>query len=150
MAILNRTLPRSRAKAAAETPRLRLRPVLLISGVALTIIAVLQVVQTSQATTANFAIQDLAQQRLELQAQVRQLEAEVAGLSSLTRIEAEAKRLGLEQPQGTEAVEVNVAWAGASVDRLPTRYALEEQAPPVEEDADSPWWRDLLDHLPFN
>ena len=109
----------------------------------------LQIVQTSEATTASFGIQALEQEKLELGAQVRQLEAEVAGLSSLARIEQEAKRLGLVKPQAVRSVDVNVAWDGASIERLPTRYSPDEHAQSEEAEQGSSWWRDLLGLLPF-
>jgi hypothetical protein len=114
------------------------------------VIGLLQIIQTSQATTANYQIQKLEQQKLELGAQVQQLEAEVAGLSSITRIEAESNRMGLQKPQAVQAVEVNVPVEDASVNHLPTRFAPEVQAEPKASGGDSPWWRDLLRRLPFN
>lgn len=113
------------------------------------IIGLLQIIQTSEATTRTFAIERLEQEKLETGAEVRQLEAEVAGLSSLARIEAEAKRLGLVQPLSVQSVEVNVPADETAVDQLPTRYQpVEQQAEETEQDA--PWWRDLLGLLPFN
>ena len=114
------------------------------------VIGLLQIVQTSRATTANFEIQGLEQQKLELGAQVRQLEAEVAGLSSLSRIEGEAKRLGLVKPQTVQAVEVNVAAEEAPLNRLPTRFLPAEAEQLEDAGGDSSWWRDLLQVLPFN
>ena len=128
---------------------MRLGQVLAVTAVAVVIIGLLQIVQTSQATTRTFEIQKLEQEKLEVGAQVRQLEAEVAGLSSLARIEGEAKRLGLVKPQSVQAVEVNVPWAGAALDRLPTRFSPGEQQA-EETGQDAPWWRDLLGLLPFN
>lgn len=146
MAVLNRTLAPPKPKTSTA---LRVGPILLVAGASIIIIGLLRVVQTSQATTANFAVQELQQEKLELETSVRQIEAEVAGLSSLARIEREAKRLGLVTPAAYESVDVNVAWEAAG-ERLPTRFAPEES-----EEADgghpdgSPWWRDLLRHLPF-
>jgi len=113
------------------------------------IIGLLQIVQTSQATTATFEIQRLEQEKLAVGAQVGQLEAEVASLSSLARIEGEAKRLGLVKPQSVQAVEVNVPVEEAGLDQLPTRYSAEEQQA-EETKQDTALWRDLLGLLPFN
>ena len=146
MAVLNRTIARTRPKAA-PTAGLHPGPVLLIAAAAIVIIGLLQVVQTSEATTKSFAIQRLEQDKLELEASVRELEADVAALSSLARIEQEARRLGLKPPEAREAVEVNVAWPGADAP-LPTRFVPEgEEAGPAGED--SSWWQDLLRLLPF-
>ena len=68
---------------------------MLIAVAALVIVGLLRVVQTSQATTAGFAVQALQQDKLEVETALRQLEADVGLLSSLERIEREALRLGL-------------------------------------------------------
>lgn len=146
MAVLNRTLAPPKPKATAA---LRVGPILLVAGASIIIIGLLRVVQTSQATTANFAVQELQQEKLELETSVRQLEADVAGLSSLARIEREAKRLGLVPPAAYASVDVNVAWEAAG-ERLPTRFAPEETNEAGGGDLDgSPWWQDVLRHLPF-
>jgi len=146
--VVNRSLARSGGKAA---PALRVMPVLLIAGAAIVVIGLLQVVQTSEATTASFAIQRLEQRRLELEASVRGLEADVAALSSLERIDREAARLGLAPPSAQETIEVNVPWSGAEEDWLPSRFAPagEEQAGENGSSGGPAWWDGLLDLLPF-
>ena len=146
MAVLNRTAVRAQPKS---TTALRLAPVLLAAGGAIVVIALLQVVQTSQATTTSFAIQRLERQRLEVEANVRQLEAEVSALSSLPRIQWEAKRLGLQPPRERTSVEVNVAWPAADRGRLPSRFAPVEDEEAQVDGQGSSWWRDLLQLLPF-
>ena len=147
MAVLNRTLVRAKPKAR---PALRLRPTLLTAGAAIVIIALLQVIQTSEATTASFNIQRLEQRHLELRLSVEQLQAEVAGLSSLSRIEQEATRLGLVAPKDQETVAVNVPWPGAEEDQLPTRFAPAGQSEEERSSGDgSAWWQDPLGLLPF-
>lgn len=128
---------------------MRLGPILAVTAFVIVIIGLLQIVQTSQATTRTFAIQRLEQEKLEIGAQVRQLEAEVAGLSSIARIEGESKRLGLVKPESVQAVEVNVPEEDAGLNQLPTRYSAEQQQT-EETEQDAPWWRDLLGLLPFN
>ena len=148
MAVVNRSIARARPKAV---PTLRLVPVLLIAGGAIVVIALLQVIQTSEATTTSFAIQRLEQQRLELEASVQGLEADVASLSSLDRIEREAQRLGLQPPKKQKTVEVNVAPPGAEEDWLPSRFAPagDDQAEEHAGSDGSAWWEDLLDLVPF-
>lgn len=150
MAILNRALPRSHSRDKAE-PIVTIRPgsILLIAAVVIVIIGLLQIIQTSQATTRTFEIQKLEQQKLQLGAEVRELEAQVAGLSSLPRIRAESQRLGLVRPQSIEAVDVNVGVPDESVDRLPSRFAA-GAVQFQEAETDSPWWRDVIGLLPFN
>lgn len=144
MAILNRTVVGTQSKT---TTSVRLGSVLLAAGAIIVVLGVLRIVQTSCAATASFKIQGLEQQKLELETSVWQLEADVAGLSSLARIEEEAKRLGLAAPEAQESVEVNVPWSGAD-GGLPSRFAPRAEEPEVVEQ-DAPWWRDLLKLLPF-
>ena len=145
MAILNRTIAQSQAKASPSS--VRLGPLLLAAGLAIAAIAVLQLYQTSRATTASFNMQGLEQQKLELDTSVRQLEADVASLSSLARIEQEASRVGLEPAQARGTVQVNVAPPPQGV-RLPTRYA-----PKIEEAGvggqHASWRHKLRKLLPF-
>jgi len=156
MAILNRTIARTQAKAAtssariqakAPTSSIRLGPALLAAALAIVAIAILQLYQTSRATTASFKMQALEQQKLVLDTSVRQLEADVASLSSLARIEQEANRLGLAPAQARDTVQVNVPPPQQGVG-LPTRFE-----PKTEEAAvggqDASWWHTLRKLLPF-
>ncbi len=166
MALLNRTIAATQPKAAGARlgpktggAQLQLMPLLLIAVGAVIVIGLLRVVQTSQATSASFAMQSLQQDKLELATGVRQLEAEVASLSSLERIEREAERLGLELPVTVTHTTVDAVWPAAADDLLPARFA-----PAVEEDAatvdaamagadgspdDAEWWQQLLKSFPF-
>ncbi len=147
MAVLNR--PFDRIPATASTS-LRVGPVLLVAVVAIVVVALLQLVQTSDAATSNFAIQKIEQERLELRTRTSQLEAEIAALSSLSRIEQEAReRLGLEPAAAQQSLQVNVPWPGADQQLLPTRFAPDEEPEVVEQSDGSAWWRDLLELLPF-
>jgi cell division protein FtsL len=107
-------------------------------------------VQTSQATTTNFSIQRLDQQKLELEAEVSGLEAQVAALSSLSRIEREARRLGLTAPAARRSVLVNVPWPGGAA-LLPAQFvpAREDEAEVEGHSDSSEWWETLLKPLPF-
>ena len=128
---------------------LHLMPLLTVAASLVLVLGLARVIQPSQVTTAGFAMQSLQQEKLELETSVKQLEAEVATLSSLERIEREATRLGLELPVHVSYVPVNVAWPGTAADLLPARFA------PVDEDAvdgspdDAGWWQHLLNSLPF-
>ena len=154
MAVVNRTVPRTPPKAAAQqkaSKPLRVGPVLLVALGALIAIGLLQIVQTSQATTASFRIRALEQTKLGLETEVGQLEAEVAALSALERIEREAGRLGLELPAARSSVDVSVAWSAADDPLLPTRFAPGEQDEAVVDGQadESSWWRNLLKPFPF-
>ncbi|MCH7578849.1 MAG: hypothetical protein IIC91_02240 [Chloroflexi bacterium] len=151
MAVQQRTLAAPKLKT--EGRRLHLMPLLTVAAALVIVLGLARVVQTSQATTAGFAMQSLQQEKLELETSVKQLEAEVATLSSLERIEREATRLGLQLPERVSYVAVAVAWPGTAADLLPARFA------PVSEDAalagvdgspdDAGWWQHLLNSLPF-
>ena len=144
MALLNRTIVR-----AEPRPRtgVQFRPIVLAVVVAIVIISVIQIVQTSRATTANYGIQRLDQQRLQLESSVRQTEAEVASLSSLERVRQEANRLGLAPPQQRYGIEVGLPWP-ADEGRIPSRFQPGEEQRNADEGG-SPWWRDALGLLPF-
>lgn len=146
MTVLNRTLSRAKQK---ELPRLRLVPLLLIAGGAIAFVGLLQVMQTSNATTASFATQRLEQQRLELQVSVQGLEAEVAGLSSLSRLQQEADRLGLVPPQEQQSLQVNVPGPQSQDESLPSRFAPAGTAKARGGSSGSSWWQGLLKLLPF-
>ena len=124
--------------------------VLLVAGVIVVVVALLQLMQSSEAVTSSFAIQGLGSERLELRTRVSQLEAEIAALASLSRVEREAQeRLGLEPAAGQQSGQVNVPWPAANQQMLPTRFAASEAAAAEAPADESGWWRDLLDFLPF-
>ncbi len=144
MAVINRAISPAQQQVSIAV---RFGPILLIAVAALVIVGLLRVVQTSQATTAGFAVQALQQDKLGLETALRQLEADVALLSSLERIEREAQRLGLAPPAEQASVRVNVAPPEAST--LPTRF-LPEDAEESTGSGSTSWWRSLLKPLPFN
>ncbi|MCH8026413.1 MAG: hypothetical protein IH866_06415 [Chloroflexi bacterium] len=144
MAVINRTISPAQQRVSIAV---RFGPFLLIAVAALLIVGLLRVVQTSQATTAGFAVQALQQDKLELETSLRQLEADVALLSSLARIEREAQRLGLAPAAEQAPVRVNVALP--AVNTLPTRFLAEDAEESTDSSATS-WWRSLLKPLPFN
>ncbi len=145
MAVISRTISPHQQQASIAV---RFGPLLLIAVAALVIVGLLRVVQTSQATTAGFAVQALQQDKLEVETALRQLEADVALLSSLERIEREAQRLGLAPPAEQASVRVNAALPAANM--LPTRFAPEEDAEESAGSGATSWWRSLLKPLPFN
>lgn len=148
MAVQNRALDRPQRVTGIS---LGIRPGLIAVGVAILVVALLQLVQTSDAVTTNFSIQNLEQDRLELRTQVSQLEADIASLSSLSRIQRVAEEeLGLEAPVAQQSLQVNVPWPAADGQRLPTRYAPDEELQQVQASDQPAWWQDLLSLLPFN
>jgi hypothetical protein len=106
-------------------------------------IALLQVLQSSNFTDAGQKLQRMEARRSDLSAQVRQLEAEVAALSSLDRTERAAReRLGMVSARRTDYVVVTVE---APSDPLLPRPILN---PVAREPARVSWWRSLLSDLP--
>lgn len=147
MAVQNHTLERPHRGFRAT---LRLGSVFTLAGVAVLAMALLQLVQTSGATTTNFSIQQLEQEELQLRTRVSQLEAQIASLASLSRIEQIAQeRLGLEPPVAQESLQVNVPWLAEDRQRLPTRFAPDKELEVDDQPDASGWWQDLLKLLPF-
>jgi cell division protein FtsL len=148
VASISRPLPGT-ARIPIAGPRLRPRTVAGAALAVLVLASLWQVLQTSDATTTGFEIQRLERQRDALQAEVHSLEAEVADLSSLNRIDREAReRLGLMPPARTVYLKVDRPLPERQ--GIPTRY----QPAPVGDDALTPpsesWWRGVLRALlPF-
>lgn len=125
----------------------KLTPVVLVIGFMAAVAALVQLVQTSDAATSNFAIQRLEKEKLELETRVSELEAQIGALASLPRVEREARnRLGLVPPVEQRSLSVNVALPEEELG-LPSRFApkVEPEAP----DSGESWWHDLIDLLPF-
>lgn len=146
MAVLNR--PLLHPPAGAALARLRRPSGLLIAALAAVAVAALaQVVQSSDATTRGYEIQQLQRRQLELQAGVHQKEAEVAALASLDRIEREARtKLGMVPPQ--RRLDLQVSEPVPQEQLLPTRFLPPPSEPPPAP-AGRPWWRRILDRLPL-
>jgi cell division protein FtsL len=97
------------------------------------------VVQSSGLAHTGQTLQRLERERVDAQARVHQLEAEVAALSSQDRIEQAARdRLGMTPPRKIEYVEVGVA---APQGPLLPRPVV---APQSGTERSSPWWRSAL------
>ncbi len=122
---------------------------LAFAAVALVIIAaLLQVNQFSRLTSTGYEIDSLRREGGAMQAQNHELAAEVASLSSLARVDWEARtRLMMEPASRRLYIEVN---AVAPDQSLPTRYL-----PPAEPATDAPasndesLWERALGALPF-
>src|SRR5687768_4795020 len=106
MATLDRLVPPSGAlptEAPAWSPRRAIAAVLIAAAA----IALLQVFQSSSFTNTGQTLQELEKDQSQVQARVRHLEAEIAALSSLDRVERAARdRLGMAPPKTTIYVAV--------------------------------------------
>jgi hypothetical protein len=93
-------------------------------------VGALQVNQLSSATVTSYEINALNRERAAKQAANHELEAEVAGLSSLARVDIEARlRLGLQPAARKLYIDVNQPLP--SEQSLPTRYMPLERTTPV-------------------
>jgi cell division protein FtsL len=121
------------------------RPVLLSAFMVVASLCLLQVMQTSSATTAGYNLQRLEDERSSTQAEVHQLEAEVAVLTSIDRIGKEARgRLGMVPAGNTMSLEVMKQPPEQQL--VPLRFITQSKAPEVSA---KPWWQKLLGLLPF-
>lgn len=112
------------------------------------IAALLQVNQFSRLTSTGYEIDSLRRQRSAMQAENHDIEAEVASLSSLARVDWEARtRLMMEPATRRLYIEVN---AVAPEQSLPARYLPLAETPAEAPQAnDESLWERALGVLPF-
>jgi cell division protein FtsL len=138
-------------RPAIAAPRIFRKPKpgkLMVAGaLALVVVAAgFQVSQFSRLTSTGYEINELNRVRAEKQAENHALEAEVAGLSSLARVDLEARtRLHLEPAQQKLYIIVNHEVPDRQT--LPTRF-LPPDAPDLEQ-PNEPIWKRFLKSLPF-
>ena len=137
--LISRPLPR-------PFPRITgVRPVLAGAFLVVACLGLLQVVQTSSATTTGYNLRRLEDERSATQAEVHALEAQVAVLTSIDRIDREARdRLGMVPAGNTMTLEVHKQPPEQQL--VPLRFLSETKAPQVET---SSWWQKLLNLLPI-
>jgi cell division protein FtsL len=112
------------------------------------VVALLQVNQFSRATSTGYALDALREQRAAKQAQNHELEAQVAELSSLGRVSWDARtKLGLVPAQKRVYITVNQQVPDRQT--LPTRYRLDAVPTAAAAKAATPWWKHILQLLPF-
>ena len=149
MAALHRPALPLPGRLAAPIARARShRIALILVGAVVLGIALVQVNEFSRLTSTGYQINELTAERAARQADNHAIEAEVAGLSSLARVDWEARtRLHMEPAKQKLYIDVN----GAAPDRqtLPTRFLPSERpvASPTPAGTTSLWKR-LLRLLP--
>ncbi len=138
---------RARTRLPALPSRWAELPLALVVGaLAIGIAGLVSVQQFAGAASVSDRISQLERQRVELQARNGELEAELSYLSSLPRIEQEARsRLGMVRPK--EVIYVPVGAGGPPGPKLPDRYWPQQE--PVPSPAPRPWWHRLLSWLPL-
>ena len=133
-----------------HAPRARGRPlsmpvVLTMALMAIGLAGLLPLLQSSQATTTGYTIRQLERQRNDWEARSHELEAEIASLAALDRIEKEAReRLNMQAPEQTLYLGVDVA--APESHPIPNRFLPPKQETAKEQQS---WWQSLLDLLPF-
>lgn len=141
-------------RPAIPAPRLLGRPrsgkLVLYAIVAIIVgVALLQVNQFSRLTSTGYEIEFLKRERDLQLAENHKLEADVAALSSLARVDIEA-RLQLGMQPATRRLYMEVNQPVPQRQTLPTRFLPEEPlaAPVAPEEA--PWWKRAIGWLlPF-
>lgn len=106
--------------------------------------AMLPVLQSSWTTTRGFETQDLEARQASLNGDIRQLESEVANLTSLNRIERRANAIGLFD--GGTPLYVEVGEAGPAPAKIPSEYL-----PELNRESEKPdsWLRSLISRVPL-
>ena len=147
MSVIDR--PAARSSPPVTSRRVGdLRGVLFLAFAALAVLGLLQVSQVGDATSTGYNIRRLEQERQDWDAQVRQLEAEVAALTSLDRVEREARsRLGLVPAK--QRIYLNVTVPPPEQQLVPRRYLSPEDFALPEGGSGGSWWQSLLKLLPF-
>jgi hypothetical protein len=113
---------------------------MLLAGIG----AALPVLETSVATTRGFDNQALTGEKLELQGDIRELEAQVANFTSLQRIERRALSLGLVP--ATDPIYLEINEPGPEPAKIPAGF-LPVATPALG--APESWWESLIGWLPL-
>ena len=134
-----------RATPRSEGQQLSLPSLMTICIVAIGLAGLLPLIQSSQVTNTSTDIRRLERTRNDWQARLQELQAEVAFLGSLDRIEKEAReRLGMAPP--SETVYVTVDAPAPEAQLVPLRFLPPKNEQHPQEDS---WWESLLDKLPL-
>jgi hypothetical protein len=142
MAAINHPFPQARRGAPLPFGAGRINWWVLGAFAVFGVGALLPVLQNSTATTRGFDVQRLEAQQALVAAEIRALEADVAALQSLSRIEQRARELGLVP--GTDPVYITVDVPGPAPARIPSEYL---PRPTASGDGPAPWWQSLIGRL---
>lgn len=134
-----------RAAPWSEGRQLSLPSLVTICLVVIGLAGLLPLMLSSQVTSTSNDIRHLERSRDDWQARLQELQAEVAFLGSLDRIEKEAReRLGMAPP--SETVYVIVDAPAPETQLVPLRFLPSKSEQPHQEDS---WWESLLAKLPL-
>ena len=144
MAALHRlTLPAPRTFSKRVSPKL----LFAVAGVLAVAVAAAQVNQFSRVTSAGYELDRLNQERAAKQAQNHEIEADVARLSSLARVDIEARQR-LKLVPAVTRLYLTVNHEVPDRQTLPTRFLAPGPSAPAPT-SPAPWWKRTLRHLPF-
>ncbi|MFQ6020206.1 MAG: septum formation initiator family protein [Dehalococcoidia bacterium] len=119
--------------------------VLTIAAIAVGLAALLPIIQSSGATTTNTRVQRLRQELTDWDARTQALQAKMANLGGLDRIEREAaKRFKMVPPQETIYLQVDAA--EPEPHKLPSRFLPPPE--PSSEPGGSSLWEKLFGWIP--
>ncbi|MDP9238422.1 MAG: septum formation initiator family protein [Chloroflexota bacterium] len=151
MAVLQRPPLPLPNRLAGKLPGIAHRRLLVASVLALVVVvALLQVNQFSRVTSTGYQINDLNRERARKQAENHQIEADVARLTSLARVDIEA-RVRLAMVPAERKLSISVSQPVPGRETLPTRFLPIERPPAaIMPPAPHPWWRRGLKLLPFS
>lgn len=120
--------------------------VLIIAAMVVGVAALLPLVQSSSSTSTAGDIRRLEDERIGWQAQLQELEIEIARMGSLERIEKEARtRFRMTTPEDTIYLPVDSAPPEAR--RIPDRYLTESSG--TEPKDGSSVWEDIFGWVPL-
>ena len=126
--------------------RKRMSNTMIVAVAMLTVASagIFQVLQTSRVAEVGYQLRALETERESLDAQIRLLEARIAGSSNLEHLREQAEgRLGMTQPVDELSITVDVP--APAVVPLPRRYV---QTPEVEAPPEPTWWEEFIGSLP--
>ena len=136
---------RERAVPRKEGRQLSLPSLVTICLVVIGLAGLLPLIQSSNATSTSSSVLQLERARNDWQARLQELQADIATLGSLDRIEREARgRLGMVSP--SETIYVVVDEPVPETQPVPLRFLPSKTEQPRHEDS---WWESLLGKLPL-
>ena len=134
-----------RAAPRSEGRQLSLPSLMTICLVVIGLAGLLPLIQSSQVTSTSSNVRQLERASNDWEARLQELQAEVAFLGSLDRIEKEAReRLGMVPP--SETIYITVDTPAPETQLVPLRFLPPKNEQPPQEDS---WWESLLDKLPL-
>lgn len=136
MAAISLPVPRPRSAAPGRVSRGAINSWVIAGIAVLGISAILPVLQDSTATSRGFQIQEIQASNARTASQISQAEADVAGLTSLARIQRRASEIGLIP--GEDPIYVTVTEPGPAPAKLPAEYLPRASLSQAGPDS---WWQ---------